>query len=348
MKTRNADGAILIISLWTLAILCILAAGVGFRLSIEARLSKHFLDRLRAEYAAKAGVFRAADLLIEDEKPSDSLAECGVTLKASQDLDTLFVNVPLADAMFTVAYKQGDRRFRGMGDEDSKININKAGKDVLRALFEHIGKLDSSDADELAFNVIDWRDEDHAKQTQNGAEDYYYESLSPPYPCADKDFKVVEELLLVKEMTPELFGKIKDLVTVHGDDTPIRVNINTAPVPVLEVLGQSLLMGDDSSHALADAIDRARNGVDGLAATADDHVFENDGELGQLAEVLQSPAVSSNTQLQNFRNFFKTQSSYYRIESKGEITGSKTAASVTAVVKKDKAGEPTFVYYHVD
>jgi hypothetical protein len=57
--------------------------------------------------------------------------------------------------------------------------------------------------DEIADSIIDWRDTDE-QVSATGAESEYYQSLQPPYQCKNGPFETVEELLLVKGMTPEL------------------------------------------------------------------------------------------------------------------------------------------------
>ena len=64
-----------------------------------------------------------------------------------------------------------------------------------------------------------------------------------PYSCRNAPFKSLEELLLVKGITPELFyGKdeipgIRNYLTIQGDGA---VNINTADPVVLEALSDDL------------------------------------------------------------------------------------------------------------
>jgi general secretion pathway protein K len=77
----------------------------------------------------------------------------------------------------------------------------------------------------------------------NGAEDDYYRSLPEPYECRDGDFESVEELLLVRGVTREIFfDGLRDRVTVFREEDnksqlkKIRkkqpaqsINVNAAP-----------------------------------------------------------------------------------------------------------------------
>jgi len=79
-----------------------------------------------------------------------------------------------------------------------------------------------------------------------------------------KPFQLKEELLLVEDITEEIYSKFKDLITVYTEG---RVNINTAEAKVLKVLG----LEDD----LIEIILNYRKGEDLEFATEDDRVFES-------------------------------------------------------------------------
>jgi type II secretory pathway component PulK len=83
----------------------------------------------------------------------------------------------------------------GVDDEGSKININTANRDMLMKL--------PGMTEDVADAIIDWRDADENPGTA-GAESDYYQSLQPPYRCKNGPFESVEELLLVKGVTPDL------------------------------------------------------------------------------------------------------------------------------------------------
>jgi len=53
-------------------------------------------------------------------------------------------------------------------------------------------------------SILDWRDPDDLYR-MNGAEPDYYQSLKEPYRCKNGNLDSIEELLLVRGVTPELF-----------------------------------------------------------------------------------------------------------------------------------------------
>jgi type II secretory pathway component PulK len=95
----------------------------------------------------------------------------------------------------------------GVIDESSKININ--AMMVLdptgEKLYNMLLQLPNMTAD-IANSIIDWVDTDTTPR-QGGAESDYYSGLSPPYNCKNGPLDSIEELLLVKGVTPQLlFG----------------------------------------------------------------------------------------------------------------------------------------------
>lgn len=301
----DKKGTILITSLWILTILSILAAGIGFRVSIEARLSKYNIDRLKGEYLAKAGVIKSQELLARDNNQYDSIRECGFIRPVDKEPQDIFSG-KLSDGVFTVSYEEEGRAYYGMIDEERKININKAGLEVLQNL------LSQENAD-TAVSIMNWR----GPQLATGAQDdNYYNSLTPPYECKHAQFSCIEELMLVKGITPAIFASVKDYITVNGDG---RVNLNTATARVMLAFGLS-------SPAVEEIINY-RNGVDRIAGTKDDMVFyimPRQGELQYLT--VQDVAILGNN--------FTTVSNYFRIDSKGVVDRSRIISKIACVVKR--------------
>lgn len=83
----------------------------------------------------------------------------------------------------------------GLIDESGKLNINSATTDMLM-------KLPGMTA-EIAAAIVDWRDTDE-EPTDSGAEDEYYRMLPVAYRAKNRPFETVDELLLVRGVTPEL------------------------------------------------------------------------------------------------------------------------------------------------
>jgi type II secretory pathway component PulK len=125
-------------------------------------------------------------------------------------------------------------------DENGKINlngINDGNKGILIEYFTQMG-IDVLDADVIADSILDWIDPDDLNHL-NGAEDNYYGSLREPYKTKDAPFSSIEELVLIRGVTPEIFESIRNDITVYGGEQ-IVVNINIASKEILSsVLGLS-------------------------------------------------------------------------------------------------------------
>jgi len=101
----------------------------------------------------------------------------------------------------------------GLEDESTRLNINilLAADKVLpnggRTLLMALPGMDMiEDPESIADAIMDWIDEDDEPR-EFGAEFDYYQTLQPPYAPKNGPLETVEELLLVRGMTPQLlFG----------------------------------------------------------------------------------------------------------------------------------------------
>ncbi|HVS35999.1 MAG TPA: hypothetical protein VMS17_10505, partial [Gemmataceae bacterium] len=93
----------------------------------------------------------------------------------------------------------------GLVDEAGKININaiiqldNGQGDIAYQLLMGLPNM----TDDVANSILDWLDADDTPRT-DGAEDDYYSSLPNPYHCKNGPLDSLEELLLVKGVTPQL------------------------------------------------------------------------------------------------------------------------------------------------
>ncbi len=100
-----------------------------------------------------------------------------------------------------------------IGNESGKVDINKAGEALLKTMMASLD-IEQHEKDIIVDSILDWRDENNLHR-MNGAEDDYYRSLPEPYECKDADFDSIEELLLVRGVTKEIYlTRLKDMVTV--------------------------------------------------------------------------------------------------------------------------------------
>lgn len=284
--------------MWIAAILSVFAIGISHNASSGLKFASHIYDDIRAGYLIKAVLNKAA---------SDSLNE----------LTKPYNEIDFGDGM-RVSYK--------IADEESKLNINTASKEILERL--------EGFSPEIASSVIDWRDPD-SSSLPGGAEDPYYEGLSPePYECKDANFEALEELLLVKDMTKELFSSARDTITIFGDG---RININTAYKNVLSAIGMS--------SGLIDSIILFRSGDDRKEGTEDDNIFDNTTTIQTELERVTGPLDSSQSlEVAQLQNLLTVKSNFFKVDITVKAFD-KIKANATAIIEYASG---KVVYYHQD
>lgn len=268
----NRKAQVLILSLWILAILSVLAVGIGHRVSMSLRLTRYNRDKIKALYLANAGLKLAIAELEKDTNDYDAL------LESWADNEEVFKRIVLDDeqAEFaTVSYVTTDennspKTIYGVADEERKLNINTASKDLLLSLFEECA---IEDFPGKVNNLLIWL----------GAmpdEDKIYENLG--YLCKAAKLSNIEELKLVKDITEQDYKKLKDLITVYGDKEG-KININTVSIKALNIftygIGRALSPPVDKNFAysVASKITALRN-TKGFFTNSNDINIELTGE----------------------------------------------------------------------
>ncbi|MCU0705183.1 MAG: type II secretion system protein GspK [Fimbriiglobus sp.] len=105
------------------------------------------------------------------------------------------------------SYPGSLQRF-GLEDEGRKLNVNALIQidPTGVALYTVLMALPNMTS-EIAGAIVDWVDADASEYPSGGAEDEFYMGLQPPYHCKNGPLNSVDELLLVKGVTPDLlFG----------------------------------------------------------------------------------------------------------------------------------------------
>ncbi|MBI5149197.1 MAG: general secretion pathway protein GspK [Candidatus Omnitrophica bacterium] len=330
----DEHASVLIAVLWCLFFLSVLAVAIYAYVAPQVGLAQRVKERAQTYYLAEAGVKTAVFMLGDDQSPDyDALNETW-----AGDEET-FRDIRLGDQGYvSIKYEYApsddsgasETRY-GLVDEERKINVNKATVEILQRLFETVAQTTAQEADDIADSILDWIDEDDEPRP-NGAESGYYKNLAGGYPCPNGKFETLEELLLVKGMTPEIFAKVKEHVTVYGAG---QVNINTSGKDVLEALGMS--------GALAEKVIQFRRGNDSLEGTKDDNIFES---AATVAATLTAAAALSAEEAIELNSVLAAQlicvrSDYFHGESSGELrydeeAGSLALTKVVFILDRDK------------
>ncbi len=123
-----------------------------------------------------------------------------------------------------------------ISSENGKLNINgidEKNREIFNNFLTKTGT-DFNDADIITDSMLDWLDADDLTHI-NGAEDGYYGSLPDPYSSKDSLFTSIEEMMLIRGVTTEIFENIRDYITVYGEEK-ISINVNNASKEVLSSL----------------------------------------------------------------------------------------------------------------
>jgi general secretion pathway protein K len=214
----------------------IIALTVEFNRSTRDGLygTANLSDGIRLYYVAKSGFNGGEALLTADLNNYDALTEQWARLE-------------LLSAQSESFFQKGSFQVV-IEDETGKIPINKLitgnaynqpVKDLLvRLLSQPEFKLEPGRIGEIVDAIKDWLDKDD-EVTGLGAESSYYRSLATPYAAKNGFLDCIDELLMVKGVTKELYygtketPGLKNCLTVYGEGA---ININTAPKLVLRAL----------------------------------------------------------------------------------------------------------------
>lgn len=250
------EGVALVMVLWVLMLLSIIALEFCYAMRTEVDICANQKDEIKGYFMARAGVERAlletlrsmylqlkAD---EPDVPGDEEGETPESVAPAMESETEVwkvdgtpYKVPFHDGSFKVSIE----------DEGGKLDINYASEGMLRQLLSNIElpevpSEEGNIVDIISDSVMDWRDEDDLHHL-NGAEDDYYNSLPEPYDCKDGPFDAIEELLLVRGVTPEVYRQLSRHITIYSAG---KINVNTTSLEILK----TILQDDILAQAIVD------------------------------------------------------------------------------------------------
>lgn len=318
-RTRRSSprGAVLIIVLWVLSLLTALGVGLSYRVGLDAKRASAVNGKIQAGALSSAAIQRLMFELDKDDQGYDALTDSW-----SNDAN-LYNGYRLETGSYTVSFERtnpSDPSQRitvyGAQDEESRINVNTASKEMLERLFKWAGY-----SPDLAETVLDWTDAD-GNTRFHGAEAYDYASGDRPYMPSNGKMLMLEELLLVKGIRPEIYEKIAPFLTVYGEG---RVNINTAGPEVLEILG--------FSPELIQKIMRYRRGLDDMEGTEDDGVFRSMARVSEDLDMVEAISNADRFTINNLSAVLTVSSRFFRIQAQGKSPGG-VVSRVTAVVQR--------------
>jgi general secretion pathway protein K len=226
------SGVILIALLWILTALSAIALSFSRESFVEVAAARNAQSLEASYFVARAGIEETIYRLMQKRLiPTVKRAELEET---PDPLDLGIATGNIEGGVYQVDIQ----------DESGKINLNIVSDEQLRALAIASG-ISQEDAAIITDSILDWRDSDNLHRL-NGAEDDYYGTLNPPYKAKNARFDTIEELLLVRGVTPACFYGYPErtsngslvykyglsrFFTVYSNRN--QVNVNFAPLPVL-------------------------------------------------------------------------------------------------------------------
>ena len=193
-------------------------------------VSDNYKRGVQLKSISESGVNIALAALIDDlaENEADSFSDSWALLE-QENFDLLF---PSGELLLKINDLSG-RLQTNMLVEEKNAETSAELRDILQNLLvSGIFPIeDETEALEIVDAIVDWIDEDDL-ESDHGAENSYYQSLDQPYSARNGPLTSIEELLLIRGITPEFFfgsdenKGLKDFLTVYGEDG--KININTA------------------------------------------------------------------------------------------------------------------------
>jgi len=293
LRTGNNRGVALLTTLLTLVLVVVLTNEI-FRIGTRtAQTSAYGKDSIRSAMLAEAGISAARLALQESTKgdPYDTLEELW--------------------ARPTPPFEMGDGTISVfVEDEERKINLNRLVMSngnapdedrvaMFRAFLTHM-EIDASIAD--AF--VDWLDNDDTPRV-GGAESNYYLSLPRPYKAKNDLFDTIEEILLVRGVTQEIYDKIRPFVTVTSSG---RININTAPAEVLVSLSAGRIAAESG------AIDTESAAL--LIEYRKERPFQKASDIGNVSPFFKN---LYNQQAAFYSGILDVKSTHFHVRSSGNV-----------------------------
>lgn len=253
---RARRGMVLVLAMWVVLVLSGMMLVMARVMRGEMSATANRLAAAQAEWTAR-GALACVRAYLADIPPDGGEGAPGAGIIPAEA-------VPLGDGYFWLLKpdpEDGSRWLFGLNDEASRLNINAADEDMLLML--------PGVCAETAAAIVDWRSPEETG-VPGGAKSEYYLLLSPPYQCKSGPFETLEELLLVRGVTPEmLFGPvagspggaergIHHLLTVHSSERGVAaagdgpVNVNARSLARLNALLAEAVPADRLPRVIAE------------------------------------------------------------------------------------------------
>lgn len=237
MKTER--GFVLISVMLALTLLAVVVTEFVFSMRLEASMVRSYRDSVLAAHLAEGAVQQAIREVLSQAQIT-ALDEGGqlVFFRAlpGQTVPERLPPLPRA----RVPLGSGEFSYR-ITDESARLDINAITPARLDRLLAALD-LERLQRDTISDSLADWRDRDEVHRLNGAESEDVYLRLPLPYRSRNGNLQDASELRQIRGVSRELYvgtgdrPGLGDLVTAVALN---RVNLNTAPAPVLKAIGFS-------------------------------------------------------------------------------------------------------------
>lgn len=319
--------------LWVLILLGALATEFAYSMRTEVNATKNYKEDIESYYLAKAGINMGIAELYKTARFHSIHPEYGFIAGIATNSDSegaeetttqAAIETPEATSQNNAEEnpistesssnsEDGELEFEiiertdlplGNGtvsyqitDENGKININTASREVLVKTLEASGVERGDENSTIADSILDWIDKNQNHRL-NGAESDYYLSLNPPYEAKNDAINSLDELLKVRGITEEI---------LYGSPDNEEDPDNAAYLGLTKFLTVQNVNGFNPNTAEPNMLP----------------IFFTDLQIDAILTAKEEKGYYNNTK-----------STHFRIESTGFINGSNTKRTIVAILEK--------------
>lgn len=212
----NNKGFILIVVLIIIGMLIAVSSEFLMTAQTNIRYMQKSSDRLKALSLAESGIQLSLYILEADKKgfPTEM-----ITGKSSDKNIDCYNDIWALD-LPSLSIGDGSVKL-AITDQNSKINLNALSTPVVARTpyYQIVEKflLNWNISTKLTDSIIDWIDVDDSRSSYGAESSDYYLSLPNPYTTPNTGMLSIEDLLLVKGITPRIFYGIKTNIEQEND-----------------------------------------------------------------------------------------------------------------------------------
>lgn len=234
---RAPGGFALVAVLWITAILAAIATGYATTARLQGQEALHGLTAARQAYLLQSALAKGEHELRKYNLNQHLLARKDEIESVAQK--SLGLWWPRHE-IYRIRIEDMDVAVRLVGNT-GKLDANSLDYARWVSILAACGLEDSAEITAVANSIADWIDTD-SNFGIGGAENDYYQELDNPYLCKDGPLESIEELLLVKGVSPELYygtaerPGLSDLLDVGGSQDKLDIN-SASPRAFLMIKG---------------------------------------------------------------------------------------------------------------